>query len=619
MDHEDQDSYKESWSIKLLQRKRPSKSQLIPQQALDRYMFLNYSVESLNGVPLIPEVFDKSKLLSVEDFPGTPLADFKKLEPKNPKRKLKKLLSHCDILYNNLVLGGFDTCSDALLYAVSIQFKNYPFVMCARKTYDRSYYYLIPILRHTFHNMTKRPSRCQSLSKPKSGWSMLHCIKSKKEPAKPEILIMCPSDTIQFILNRTRRLCDKSDLVVAAIKQANDPIPRNASILIADPMVLNCENKNLTLVNLRFCVLDECDVFFRGVYSEKLNSLISYIKNLELKCQINVILGFLSKKAIRFIDKHIADYNALFCGSFPSITMGTRFKVVECEESEKPRLAADCIANHPGTQILLYLNDPGVKADLTHEMNLESKFGHERPHMGRTTRILILKDTMTCEEKEKVISEFRILSDAILILNDEAAEELEFKDVPIIINYDLPLNISLFEFRHSCIGRMPTLPPFYSFQEKSDEAFQSVKNELLRDWLSKEGFNKPSATSYCFYNSKNYMLANDLVRLLTECQEYVPSFLSATEYEDSISSHRSLSRVNTINSKVQNSNRYFDGFSSRTSILETCLPPSSEILLKLPDIQEDNDELLSASILEKQFETTSYTIESPAVVDYDTV
>lgn len=617
MDHEDQDSIKAPWRIKFIKRKKPFKRQLDWEQARNRYIFLRYSADSLNGVPLVPEVFNESRLLSEEDFTNYIVATFKKLHPKSEEKKLERALHGCSVLYDNLVDGGFDTCSDSLLYAISIQQSHAPFVMCARRTYDRSYYYLIPILRHILLNATKRPSQNQSSTDPDSIWGMFHYFKSRREPAKPEVLILCPSEMTGFLLNRTRRLCDKTNLLVAAIRKKDDPIPRNTSILIADPMVLNCENKNLTLNNLRFCVLDDCDIFFRGVYSETLNKLMSRINK---KCQLSIILGFLSKKAIRFIDKHLKDYNALFCGSFPSITMNIRLKVIECEDTQKTRLAVECIRKHCGTPILLYLNDPSVKTDLVRELNLESKIVNERTQLNRTAKILLLKESMGAEEKAKVIDEFRSLSDPVLIVSDEAADELEFEDVPILINYDLPPSMDAFEFRHSCIGRNPTLPPFYSFPDKSDKVLKSVKSELIRDWVNKEGFNKPSAISYSFYNSSNYYLANDLVRLLTECQEHVPPFLkTAGMVHEGKTSNRSLSRANSITSGAQTQHRLTEGnFSSRTSILETSLPSSSEYNLNLPYIQEEG-EMLSTSLIEQLQEPKSYITEPPAEIDYDSL
>lgn len=207
------------------------------------------------------------------------------------------------------------------------------------------------------------------------------------------------------------------------------------------------------------------------------------------------------------------------------MTMYTRHKVIYCEEDRKPMMAANLIAQYRDVPIIIYVSDPNVKAVLSQELAELAKPSGQPMQFNRTARILVLKDNMLPLEREELFSQFTQLLDPVLITSDEAAMDLEFRDVPVLINYDLPPEVETFVSRHKCIGRTPLLPQYYSFPNRSDGSLKLIHSLLLRDWLEKEGFNKPPAISYTFYNKLNDGMASDLIDLLEECQEAVPPFL----------------------------------------------------------------------------------------------
>lgn len=161
---------------------------------------------------------------------------------------------------------------------------------------------------------------------------------------------------------------------------------------------------------------------------------------------------------------------------------------------------------------------------------------------GPNKQISVLRENSTAEVREDVLANFSCLCEPLLITNDIAVEDLKLRDVPILINYDVPHDIETFIGRHSCVGRKQMLSLYYSFPHQSDDDLRLMNTLLQRDWKMKEDLNKPSAISFSFFNKPNSDIAMDLV-LLEEVQEEPPPFLnispsSEKDIDFSFISHR---------------------------------------------------------------------------------
>ena len=563
MDHEIHDYNKTTkWKNMLLRVKAPPNRHTEGYSMNpNRHYFLNYTSESLNGLHLEPSVFEKDSPLSDKAFSSGIVASYKCLRPKSGS-KFKSLFPKCERLHRNLVAGGYDKCPDVLLYAISILHKHSTLVLCARDTYDRSYYYFIPILRHIFMSAKKKREKIQKPPAIVQPWRKVTVrYKNRNEPAKPAILILCPFKSVYFAYNRAMRLCEGTEIKVAAISFINCAIPKDTTLLIADPMML-IPWDSVSLENVRYCVLDECDEFLRAGYTEKLNSILR--KN-PSSCHHSVILGFLSKKSMKFIERHFKAWTAVTCGGFPSMTMYTKHVFYKCDDADKVQLATTCILQNPDTPIIVYVKDTNVKASLVTALNQRAK--PAPVSFSRSTRVIVMRDIMCGKEKERVVSDFRSLPDPVLITTDEAAGELDFGDVPVLINFDLPSDIETFVARHNCVGRTPLLPQFYSFPDKTDEALKPLHNQLMRQWKNKEGFNTPSATLISFFNIANSDLPPDLVEILNEIQESVAKILLNPRFPDGVEPiARTISVSSSSNVPSEHAKEFMGGYLlSRTS------------------------------------------------------
>lgn len=487
----------------------------------ERHFFLNYSAIALNGSKLEPTVVDKEGQLFVKDFPKGVMAKLNPWPPRSEENKLNFILRRCGKLHENLLRCGFNRCTDTLLYAISIVQKHKPYVLCARDTYDRCNYYLIPILRHFYlvppkGNTDSKKSPIRSFRK-RLYWQL----KRRPQLIVPQVLIFCPQDFVNFLFDRVSLLCEGSSMTVAAMYAARDRVPCNTDIIIADPNDFDPEKSIFDLSCTTYCVFDYCDVFFRRNNQNKLTQIWNHLSP---KCHRSMILGFLSKESVQFINSEIENYAALLCGEFPSMSMFTRHTVYNCENDLKPALAATLVNRYCGAQILIYVNDPAVIAVLANE--LRDLVDSDQPQcFSRINRVFIILDSMGPSVCKATLSNFLSTPDGVHITSDIASENLQFPDIPILINYDLPKDIETFVSRYSCIGRTPVLPPYYSFPEKSDESLKLMHALLMQVWKQKEGFNKLSAESFSLFTLHDLNISCDLVALLNELQEEVPPFL----------------------------------------------------------------------------------------------
>lgn len=499
----------------------PPDNRIIPE----RHFFSNYSVVSLNGIQLEPIVMDENGRLTVDNFPNSVMAKLNSLEPKSEEKKLRFILLKCGTLHNNLLVSGFDRCSETLLYAVSIFQKRTPFVLCARETYDRSYYYLIPILRQLHLAQRRKKFNLKKGLTKKAFEKRLQPFNWRwgRHPRSntSQVLIFCPEEYVSFLLARIAFLCEGSFMTVAAVRAATDRVPMNTTIIITDPKNFDTKLKFSDLRDTKFCVFDFCDILLRRNYREKITLILN---RLSPTCHRSIVLAFLSKTSVRLIDSKLGKYAALLCGKYPSMTMFTRHTLFNCEDAAKPSLAATLVNRFQGMNIIIYVKDHAVKAVLANE--LRDLANRDQPQIfSRTNRIFVLREDMDILHRIKTLSEFESMLDAVLITSDIASEDLNFQDILILINYDLPEDIETFINRHSCIGRTPVLPPFYSFPHKSDKSLKLMHTLLMQHWREKEGFNKPSAESFSFFSIHDFGISSDLVALLNELQEKVPPFL----------------------------------------------------------------------------------------------
>lgn len=515
----------------------------------ERHFYLNYSTIAINGVPLRPIVVDNKGQLSVKDFPNGVISKLDASAQNTEGENLKNILINCSTLHENLLKNGFMHCSETLLYAVSIFQKKAPYVLCARDTYDRSYFYLIPILRQLHLALKKKRTKPVEAKLKKPFGRCLSPLswrwKKQTQFVQPQILIFCPANIVDFLLTRLSLLCEGAPMSVAAIRETTDCVPWTANIIIADPQSFDPSLKYIDLSHTKYCVFDVCDVFFRGNNEEKLTLILDHLNP---KCHRSLILGFLSHKSVRFINSNLNGYAALICGEFPSMTMFTRHTIYSCEDDAKPAFAVNLVNRFQGIPILIYVNDPAVKAVLANELRVLSD-ADQSQIFSRTSRIFVLLENMTSEERKKILSEFNAMLDAVLLTSDAASVDLEFQDILILINYDLPEDIETFVSRHGCVGRTLLLPQYYAFPDKSDKSLKLMYTLLMQHWKLKEGFNRASAESFSLLALKDKKFCPDLVILLNELQESIPPFLE--EYANETNNYQAEGGMNFKEPKTE--------------------------------------------------------------------
>ncbi|WPK26518.1 hypothetical protein PUMCH_003873 [Australozyma saopauloensis] len=512
------------------QKKNASEQKLARSPSLDvshqskyRHFFLKHSVYSLNGKPLEVSMHNKERQLHSNDFKNAASDDVPLVRQKKGDYGIDAVVTNCDQLCDNLIAGGFRNSPTALLYSDSIFNEKRHFVMCARDTYDRSYFYLIPILKSV---LPCDPSASSLADKAKKRHPTLvaSTFRRKLRNSKSKVLILCPAEFIYFLYNRVVRLCENTTVTMSFVQPSSsiNTLKKNVNIIISDPNDIKVAEDSKLLTSLDYLVFDHSDVLFRKYDNAHLESIVAL---LDSECHRSMILCSVSRKTLQFIGTHLEDYAAVFCGAYPSMSMFTRHTVMESSNESKLAKVAKIILSYPDTPIIIYVNDLNMKLTLVYELREMIKPTGAITAFSKTTRILVLKDSLTGLERESILSQFQNLSDAVLITSDSAAEEVDFKDIPVLISYDMPEDIGTFLERHGCVGQTPLLPRFYSFPHKSDQSLKTMHAALMRDWVDKEGFNKPSAISYSFFNEENKLIAAEMIKLLEECQEVVPSFL----------------------------------------------------------------------------------------------
>ncbi|KAI8081726.1 ATP-dependent RNA helicase DED1 [Halteromyces radiatus] len=306
--------------------------------------------------------------------------------------------------------------------------------------------------------------------------------------AKPLVLIVAPTrELCSQIFDEARRFCYRSMLRPCAVYggagvpgQIQEVIA-GCDVLVAAPgrLLDFMERGVISLSNVKYLILDEADRMLDMGFERTIRNIVE--RHDLPKDRQTLLYSATFPKEIQLLARDFLrpDYLFLRVGRVGGTTTDITQKVMWVEEQEKREKLKTILLSQPPCRTLIFV-DTKRSADSLDNFLYQNQFPSTSIHGDRSQM-----------EREDAILAFKSGTCPILVATAVVARGIDIKNVMHVINFDMVNDID--EYIHR-IGRTAR-----------------VGNAGL-------------ATS--FFNNNNIPVAQDLTKVLQECQQEIPPFLT---------------------------------------------------------------------------------------------
>lgn len=386
-------------------------------------------------------------------------------------------------LLSNIELAGYKTPTPVQKYSIPIVINGRDLMACAQTGSGKTGGFLFPILHQSF---TYGPS---PVPVPVGGYE-------RQRKAYPTALILAPTrELVSQIYDEARKFAYRSWVRTCVVYGGADigfqlrQIERGCDLLVATPgrLVDLIERGRISLCNIKYLVLDEADRMLDMGFEPQIRRIVEGEDMPPTGERQTLMFSATFPRDIQILAQDfLTGYIFLSVGRVGSTSENITQKIEYVEDIDKRSVLLD-ILHVSGNGLTLIFVETKRMADSLSDFLINQNFPATSIHGDRTQR-----------EREHALENFRKGTTPILVATAVAARGLDIPNVMHVINYDLPTDIDDYVHRIGRTGRAG---------------------------------NTGIATA--FFNRGNRGIVRDLINLLKEANQEVPSFLETIARESS--------------------------------------------------------------------------------------
>ncbi|KAI8974409.1 P-loop containing nucleoside triphosphate hydrolase protein [Pilobolus umbonatus] len=385
-------------------------------------------------------------------------------------------------LLSNIELARYTTPTPVQKYSIPIVDAGRDLMACAQTGSGKTGGFLFPVFSELF---SKGP-----IYVPEDE-SRAH----RTRKAQPQVLILAPTrELVSQIYDEARKFAYRSWVKPAVVYGGADigsqirNIDRGCDLLVATPgrLVDLIERARISLSLVRFLVLDEADRMLDMGFEPQIRRIVEKEDMPAVQDRLTLMFSATFPRDIQYLARDfLKDYIFLSVGRVGSTSENITQKVEYVEDEDKRSVLLDILHSNESTGLCLIFVETKRMADSLSEFLLDHQFPATAIHGDRTQR-----------ERERALDSFKTGRTPIMVATAVAARGLDIANVSHVISYDLPTDIDDYVHRIGRTGRAG---------------------------------NTGLATA--FFNRNNKNIVSDLINILEEANQEIPSFLESIARE----------------------------------------------------------------------------------------
>ncbi|EYE94909.1 DEAD/DEAH box helicase [Aspergillus ruber CBS 135680] len=392
-----------------------------------------------------------------------------------------------DHLITNITLAGYVVPTPVQKYSVPIVMNGRDLMACAQTGSGKTGGFLFPILSQAYQN---GPSTAPAQAPGQFSYG-------RQRKAYPTSLILAPTrELVSQIFEEARKFAYRSWVRPCVVYGGADigsqlrQIERGCDLLVATPgrLVDLIERGRISLMNIKYLILDEADRMLDMGFEPQIRRIVEGEDMPRVDERQTLMFSATFPRDIQMLARDfLKDYIFLSVGRVGSTSENITQRVEYVEDHDKRSVLLDILHTHGTTGLTLIFVETKRMADTLSDFLLNQRFPATAIHGDRTQR-----------ERERALDMFRSGRCPILVATAVAARGLDIPNVTHVVNYDLPTDIDDYVHRIGRTGRAG---------------------------------NTGIATA--FFNRGNRGVVRDLIDLLKEANQELPSFLESIAREGS--------------------------------------------------------------------------------------
>lgn len=392
-----------------------------------------------------------------------------------------------DHLLTTVKMAGYKIPTPVQKYSIPIVMYGRDLMACAQTGSGKTGGFLFPILSQAYQN---GPS-----ASPLPGPGQFSYGRQRK--AYPTSLILAPTrELVCQIFEETRKFAYRSWVRPCVVYGGADigsqlrQIERGCDMLVATPgrLVDLIERGRISLSNTKYLVLDEADRMLDMGFEPQIRRIVEGEDMPSVNNRQTLMFSATFPRDIQMLARDfLEDYVFLSVGRVGSTSENITQRVEYVEDYDKRSVLLDILHTHGTTGLTLIFVETKRMADSLSDFLINQGFPATAIHGDRGQR-----------ERERALDFFRSGRCPLMVATAVAARGLDIPNVTHVVNYDLPTDIDDYVHRIGRTGRAG---------------------------------NTGMATA--FFNRGNRGVVRDMIDLLKEAHQEVPSFLESIAREGS--------------------------------------------------------------------------------------
>ena len=388
------------------------------------------------------------------------------------------------VLKNAISLCGYDVPTPVQQHSLPIILGRRDLMACAQTGSGKTAAFLFPTIGRILADLDEAQAANGGQSNSGGG---------SYSKAYPTALVLAPTrELASQIHDEARKFTYRSQIRPVVVYGGADfalqfkDLSRGCDILVATPgrLVDMMERGKVSLEKCRFLCLDEADRMLDMGFEKQIRFIVDEADMPPVgERQTLMFSATFPKEIQRLAADFLNNYIFLKVGRVGSTTDFITQTLYLVEDQDKMNHLIDAINTIEGLTLIFV--ETKRSADRLEEVLYNAGFPSTSIHGDRTQR-----------EREQALESFRTGRTPILVATDVAARGLDISNVAHVINYDMPRDIDDYVHRIGRTGRAGN-----------------------------------SGVATAFFSDKNRNLVRELVVLLEEANQVVPSWLSTMNTE----------------------------------------------------------------------------------------